>query len=238
MSENISPNGQAINWHAIENFVGFGRHGAPIVFIGLEEGLSSVAGLEDDLLARSHYGEFEDLLVAQSGLDGPLRFFGPNPKCQRTWRPMCHLLLRREGEQNITAEKRSRYQADRLGRIDGDSLLCELMPYPNPSTSVWLYGERYPSREAYYKAMLPSRITLLRNAIFKARPEIVVCYGKSAWSDFQRLTPDVAWRVQSGFMVGEYQESRIVLAPHFSQRTFNTVAQLDTFSNVALGISG
>jgi hypothetical protein len=49
-------NDTSINWTAIENFIGFGRPGAPVLFLGMEEGLSAGASLDDDPRARANYG--------------------------------------------------------------------------------------------------------------------------------------------------------------------------------------
>ena len=36
-----------INWHVIESFVGYGCRDAPVVFIGIEEGLADESALEN-----------------------------------------------------------------------------------------------------------------------------------------------------------------------------------------------
>jgi hypothetical protein len=43
-------------------------------------------------------------------------------------------MLKRENAPQIDNAARCRYQADRLGREDGDTLLSELLPYSNPNT--------------------------------------------------------------------------------------------------------
>lgn len=121
----------SIDWERIENFIGFGRPGAPVVFLGMEEGLRRDADLLADIQARSTYKPYMDLGEAQTQLDGPGAYFGPTPITQNTWRPMCHLMLRRAGNRHPTLEQRRRYQADLLGRRNGDSLLTELLPYPH-----------------------------------------------------------------------------------------------------------
>jgi hypothetical protein len=43
----------AINWERIESFIGYGRRDAPVVFIGMEEGLADKSALKNDLIRRS-----------------------------------------------------------------------------------------------------------------------------------------------------------------------------------------
>ncbi len=78
---------------------------------------------------------------AQSSLADCNKYFGPNAVCQRTWRPMCHLMLRRAGISNPTKEQRTRYQAEKLGRTTGETLLAELMPYACHDKGSWPYSE-------------------------------------------------------------------------------------------------
>jgi hypothetical protein len=196
----------------------------------MEEGLSAGASLDDDLLARTAYEPYEDLLEGQTALGSPQRFFGDNPKAQRTWRPMCHLMLRRSGIREIDNAARCRYQADRLGRRDGDTLLAELLPYPNPNTKIWHYADRFATRDM----MVNARVALLKRAFSDARFELVVAYGVANWQHYVRIFDVSKWTSNGSFRVGYHGDSRIVLAPHLSTRAFNTSAQLDAFADLAL----
>ena len=75
------------DWERIENFIGYGRPDAPVVFLGMEEGLRRDADLLADLLARSAFEPYMDLVQAQSELDGPSSYFGEGAITQKTWRP-------------------------------------------------------------------------------------------------------------------------------------------------------
>jgi hypothetical protein len=220
-----------IDWDAIENFIGFGNANAEVLFLGMEEGLSPGVALEDDLKARAGYAQYEDLYDAQSLLEDCGRFFGPAPLCQRTWRPMCHLMLRRETNEPLDNKKRTRYQADRLGRRDGQTLLAELLPYPNPNTGTWLYGPYgRPSRAE----LVERRIALLKEALQFANFKIAVAYGTGNWMYYRNVFPSIAWKQHGCFLVGNDADTRFVLTPHFSTRAFNTEAQLDAFAEVCL----
>src|ERR1700722_20191915 len=224
----------SIDWERFENFVGFGSPSASVVFIGMEEGIQRDADLIADLELRSTYEPYMDLAEAQAALGKPSGFFGADAKTQRTWRPMCHLMLRREGVAQPTLDQRVRYQADRLGRRDGDTLLTELLPYPHSDTGQWLYERfgRFATREAYNSEMLPRRVALLRRVLSGGAAELIVAYGKSHWGDFKSLIPTpVTWQPQSSFEVARWDGKRAVLAPHFATAALNTDEDLNVFAN-------
>ena len=223
-----------INWERIESFVGFGSPQAKVLFLGFEEGLQREADLGADLTERSAYGSFEDLYEVQTALGTASKFFGPDPKSQRTWRPMCHLMLRLDGIASPTKEQRSRYQADRLGRRDGETLLAELYPYPSSSTQEWPYAERFRSRQLYYADMLEKRSALLRDVIGAGDLSLIVCYTKMAWPAYRAMLQIDKWQAQGDFEVGRYGDAQVVLSPAFSGRRFNTDMQLQSFSEIAL----
>jgi hypothetical protein len=135
-----------------------------------------------------------------------------------------------------TGEQRRTYRALRLGRANGGTLLTELLPYPHPKRSDWLYGRfgRYQTREAYSEALLPARVDLLRCVLDEAHRELVVCYGKDAWAEYSLLFDGVTWIDDGRFRRGMLGATRIVLTPHFSGRDFNTDEQLAALANVAL----
>lgn len=205
----------------------------------MEEGLKNPDDLDTDLAIRSTYRDAAmDLEVAHRGIVGSEHHFDPDraPR-QPTWRVMADVMLRREHPATTpTDADRRRYRALRLGRSDGDSLLTELLPYPHPKTSDWLYArfERYPSRDAYMHAMLPMRLQLLRGMLVEGRRELIVCYGKHNWPHYQNLLDGVSWVDIGPYRVGEMARTRVVLTTHFSGRGFNTDAQLATLAGVAL----
>lgn len=227
----------AINWAAIESFVGFGPPDAPYVFIGMEEGLNKDADLVLDLQTRSSYQPYMDLLAAQNALSTSSQYLGESAKCQRTWRPMCDLMLRFEGKLP-TGSMRNRYQGTRLGRIPGDTLLSELLPYPrNKTGQEWPYAAlgRYRSFEEYKDAILWDRISLLRTALGAHPRRLIVCYGSSYWADYERLVNVKQWHASGTFRFGKEEtlNAGVVLARHFSDREFNSDEQLAQFFMIA-----
>jgi len=226
------------DWERIESFIGFGRQDAQVVFIGMEEGLKDAAALDEDLAIRSTYASpIMDLKEAHRGIAGTENYFEPEqtPR-QPTWRVIADLMLRRDGNPHPTGDDRRRYRALRLGRHDGDALLAELLPYPHPKSSDWLYARfgRYATRADYENAMLPARKTLLRAVIAEHQREIVVCYGKAHWPHYQDLVDDIRWRDVGPHRVGEGTGLRVVLTTHFSGRAFNADARLAQFAHLAL----
>jgi hypothetical protein len=229
----------AINWKRIEGFIGFGRRDAPVVFVGMEEGLKDAGALDEDLLIRSGYATpVMDLKEAHRGIAGTERYFDPDfaPR-QPTWRVMADLMLRRAGNLSPNSDDRRRYRALHLGRAHGDTLLTELLPYPHPKASDWLYKRfgKFRTREDYVREMLPSRIELLRGVLAESNRQLVVCYGKAHWEHYQRLFQARTWADEGSFRVADAGITRVVLTPHFSSLAFNTDAQLAQLHAVTLG---
>lgn len=75
---------------------------------------------------------------------------------------MADLMLHFEGKTFSNSEERKAartpYRAKRLGRLDGDSLLAELLPYPHRKTSSGLYDQfkRFATRMSTSQRCCPS----------------------------------------------------------------------------------
>lgn len=218
MSQDEAP----ILWSRIEQFIGYGRADAPVVFLGMEEGGNNDR-LYEDLIGRSRLAQFSEIKH--------------QPTTQRTWRPMCDLMLRRGGIVNPTKQERLIYQQEQLGKRDGKTLVAELMPYPSRRASDWpeIYAQRFPNRKSYLEGLAPKRSKLLRD-LFRAAPrELIVCYGKEHWNHYRSIfdlpaKPGSLAQVE----VCEWGSTRIVFAPHFSGRAFNSETQLADFARLAL----
>jgi hypothetical protein len=225
----------AIDWRVIESFVGFGPSNAPNIFIGMEEGLEDDIDLEFDLRVRSTYAPYMDLLRAQSELGAASKYVGSHAICQKTWRPMADLMLRLEGK-TPTLEGRNLYQGERLGRIPGQTLLCELLPYPRKNTKGrdWEYRafNRFESFADYRDALLDDRINLLRNAIHAHPRKLIVCYGKKYWADYERLVRVERWERHGRFQYGKAGHTAVVMGWHLSGRAFNSDDQLAEFYRI------
>lgn len=178
-----------------------------------------------------------DLNQAHLGIADTAKYFDPDraPRQPTRW-VMADLMLRRSGNHSPTGADRRRYRALDLGRLHGDSLLTELLPYPHPQRSNWLYKrfEKYETREDSTREMLPRRQALLRSVIASAPRELIVCYGKGNWPKFQELFDDDSWSDIEPFRVGGEGGTRVVLTTHFSGYGFNADVQLRKLPGVAL----
>lgn len=231
-----------IDWDRIEGFIGYGNDEAPIVFVGMEEGLADAESLDSDLQFRSTYDSpIMDVEVAHRGLtDGPALFVD-SPRAQRTWWVMADLMLHYEGK--LPADKaarsaaRTRYRAKRLGRQGGDTLLAELLRYPHPAIDDWLYAKykKYASRDEYEARLLDERVGLLREVLGSHLRSAIICYGKSYWDTFKRLFRDATpWTRIEGFECATWRGAKVTLTDHFVYKSFNSDAELDAFAGVAL----
>lgn len=228
-----------IDWPRIEQFIGYGRLDAPVVFVGMEEGLADEAGLQNDLLLRSRFEPVMDSKEALCGIVGGEALFSETPRRQPTWRVMADVMLHFDGQRFSSPAERSSarksYRATRLGRSEGETLLTELLPYPHRNTGSWLYVERYKDREAYVAAILPARLTMLHDVLGKYPRKAIICYGRADWGNFKRLFPDATpWKSVDRFQCAEWREAKVTLTDHFVTKHFNTDAQLDELSAVAL----
>jgi hypothetical protein len=231
-----------IDWRRIESFVGYGNVQAPVVFVGLEEGLARPEALRQDLLWRSTFKPVMDVGKAHEGLaDGP-SLFSDRPRRQPTWRVMADAMLHYDGaifpDPKDRSLERKLYRRCDLGRGFGDALLVELLPYPNKKKTDWPYSDRFPSREDYIAAILPKRLKLISRVLAGNPRTAIICYGQSAWPSFKQLFPsDAKWKVVSGryniFECATWKGAKVTLTYHFS-RYFNTDKQLDELSDVAL----
>ncbi len=107
-------------------FIGYGTLDADIWFLGMEE----AGGGETNIRTRLKFHPVMDNAEAHKMFGVTYLHWGKR-KIQRTWRGMCYIMLCLEGNEP-TAENIRAYQAEKLGRYGGNTLLTELMPIPKP----------------------------------------------------------------------------------------------------------
>jgi len=188
--------------------------------------MEEAGGSEDNIRARLRFRQVEDCAEAHQIL-GITKHHTGKKIIQPTWRGICYLMLRLEG-QPVDRESIRAYQANHLGRFHGNSLLCELMPIPKPRVDEWEYEElipQFPSLGAYHQVVKPRRIRYLRGLIRERQPRIVVCYGKgpgeSCWAAYRELFPHLEFSRDGQFMVARTESTVAVLTPHLASRTMN-----------------
>lgn len=210
-----------IKWDVIENFIGYGRKDAPVVFIGMEEGLAASEDIEENLLRRSAYGIVKDLRPQTT-------------KLQSTWRVMCELMLMRAGIEVPGVEEKRQYQTHRLGSSDGDTLLSELLPYPKSKRSDWpnIYRQRYETQEDYIHQMVPRRQRLISSLFADVSRELIVIYGKEHFERYQGIFGD-NWSAQPPFLRTTAFGARVLVSPHLTSISF--AKHRKRFFELALG---
>ncbi len=135
-----------------DRFQGYGNKNGKYWILGIEEGGGSLEELKERAVL---FSEVEDLYEAHDKLGRAHEMARHVP----TWRVMSKLIMALNGEPEWAAVESAReYQAEKLGRRDGESFLAELMPFPSPSTGQWPYESIYPDRDAYNEALRPGRI--------------------------------------------------------------------------------
>jgi hypothetical protein len=203
-------------------FIGYGNLNADVWFLGMEEG----GGGEENIRARLKFQPVEDCAEAHKIL-GITKFHSGRKVIQRTWRGMGYIMLSLEGKP-VDRESIRNYQADYLGRFQGNSLLCELMPIPKPKISIWGYETlipQYKSAEEYYRVEKPRRVEYLHGLIQEYRPKVLIGYGqgsaKSYWQAYRELFPELTFFEHGQFLVARGGNIVVVLTDHFTSKTMN-----------------
>ena len=168
----------------IAKFAGYGNLGAPLWFIGMEEGGGKdVLELERRVRAWAARGRLplEDLAGFHHVIGASEYFLPPYP-LQRTWRSLCRTLQAWLGSSTDTASIKNA-QAHVLGAFDGKACLLELLPLPATDISSWPYVSlalEHPAlsdRTRYTAAYTRPRTEMLRALTTRAQPIAVVFYG-------------------------------------------------------------
>jgi hypothetical protein len=245
-NENASKELGTPDFKKIEGFLGYGNPNAPIVFIGLEEGLADVRRLDGDLRYRSTFSKsVMDVFGAHLGLAKGRKLFGDKPRGQRTWRVIADVLLRWEDRvpegKKDRAALRKQYRGNVLGDEDDLALLLELLPLPHVNSKHWLYKRynRYNDRDDYEAKIIDKRLDLLRDAVAQCERKAIICYGHKSWNDFKRLFPeDTEWGEHQGgfgkYLSAEWNGAKVTLTNHFASKDFNRDDQLDELAAVVL----
>ena len=197
-------------------FLGYGDPGAPVWFLGMEEGArTETLSLDENIQRRAEsFVEVMDLEMAHSSqlLNAPLST--PSP----TWQWMAKIMLGLKGRDLEDTAEANVYVATRLGRSGQETLLAELLPLPSPDASAWPveYHRWFRTRPAYRDRVVPWRLRLLARRVAELRPRLVIAYGSTNWLSYRRLFTDVEFRrapeVDDRFLVGRSGETVVVLS--------------------------
>lgn len=162
---------------------GYGSYSGRYWFIGKEEGGGkSFEEVNRRLSVWRNAGgrEFDDLREFHIKI-GVEQYFLPRVTLQATWSRLIRILLAAES-QVVSNEQVRDYQAEFLGRRDGDTCLLEFLPLPSPGGADWLYREhsnltQLRAREAYKEHYAKTRARHLKELISKYEPRAVVFYS-------------------------------------------------------------
>jgi len=185
------------------DFMGYGNLEAPVWFIGPEERLleDTEKGIVQHLETRRSFERVECLRSVHIHKLKELTFHRPEPKPQKTWKPMCWIMLwlANRDPKRSTSDALD-YQRCHLGVTGGKTFLTELLPLPKkgirPCDWPVLYSREFgfQSLEDYRARVLPCRLEMLRALVERYSPPAIVCYGKASWGDYEKLfgkfTPD------------------------------------------------
>src|SRR5690349_21386464 len=109
------------------------------------------------------------------------------------------------------------YITNSLGKKDGHCFLAELMPLPRKRYGAWppCYATWWPTSQAYERAVMPARVSLLQRMIREHRPKWVVAYGKTHHAGYKSVFPDASWFENRRLTFGRspLTDTRIALVP-------------------------
>lgn len=172
----------------ISTFYGYGNPKSDFWFVGMEEGTGP--SWENHVEPRFHAwhergsAQFEDLRGYHEAIGVP-ELFNPPVTIQSTWRRLIQTVLAFHGEDATNSQSIASYQANELGRAQGETCLPELLPLPARSTGAWPYAhlaDELPflaTRALYREQTLPARIAGLRSLIEQHRPHHLVFYART-----------------------------------------------------------
>jgi hypothetical protein len=212
----------------ILQFIGYGRLAAPIWFVGLEEGLSSLepADLAHNLKARGKWDEVMDLERAHLLLhhNGEPMQIAIKPPRTQTWTWMAKIAEALASSPDWDDRGAAgRYVRRRLGRSDpaiGETLLTELSPIPSKRVAEnQKWRDFFRRIDPECDRIIINRLVKLRALIDQHRPPFVFCYGSENPEPsqlFKRLFPTRTWRrVAKKSQMSESDGRFAVLMPFF-----------------------
>jgi hypothetical protein len=176
----------------VSDYFGYGNLNSPYWFIGKEEG-GSVTLAENNLRISKWVDMGSpttlDTYVYHKNLGVSDYEFS---RIQPTYTKIIQILLHLDGSGSDMDVRRA-FQAGKLGRVDANHALLELMPLASRSTGLWLWKEQVSkalnlhTRKQYWETIMPKRIVALKDLIAKYKPKLVLFYSTqsdyiNAWS--------------------------------------------------------
>jgi hypothetical protein len=162
------------------DFYGYGNPEADYWFVGMEEGgVNTITDFYDHYI-RDWGKEASIDILTGINQEAKIKYFSEGAKIQRTWGRLIRIILSIKN-QKLDIEIIRNFQKDKLGRIEGNNFLLELLPLPNKNMSEWLYGclgiPTLMTREIYSDFYLQKRIEGIQNLIVEGKPKVVIFYS-------------------------------------------------------------
>lgn len=203
----------------MRRFIGFGSPKAPTWFIGLEQGGGeNLAELDRRLSAwvdvgAAPFGDFQEYCRRI----GERRWHGDTPRIQSTLGKLVRVVLASQGIEP-TPEVVRKYQAQRFGCANEQTVIAELMPLPSRSLSDWIYAATgvpgLETRDAYVREYRPLRTELLRAAISIYAPRAVVFMGLTESETWAQIAASEFADGPAGALWASSGVTRFVIAKH------------------------
>jgi uncharacterized protein len=200
------------------SFHGFGNPRGDFWFVGMEE---QGEGTDLELRWRLSFEPVDDLMAVHHRWEQ----FNPDDRkfnAERlipTWATMSKIVLRLKGHSDWTrSEEVRRYQSERLGRLNGETFLTEILPLPARSRQDWTAQARFVTRDEYEAEVRPNRIAMIRDLCRLHSPRYVFCYGAANWAYHKEIFNDVSFEpiVDGRAILGRTASSMIVLTQFFA----------------------
>lgn len=169
--------------------IGYGNLDAPYWLLGREEHTDAPVV---EIPLRLQGPPLEDLHAAHEKLPEGLQWFGEKPSLQATWHKLIVALLTATGRPAEEADVRA-YQATKLGRTAGETLMMTLYPLPAQGIKApWPYADatdlpHLATRAAYEEDVWLARAAWLQKLAKEHHPKWVLGYGKQLWPKFKRI---------------------------------------------------
>ncbi len=177
----------------IEGSWGYGNPAGDLWFVGMEQGGgTSFEEIQRRLAAWDKAGRapFDDIHEYCLAI-GELRWTGPNPRIQPTWKHLIRIVLAARGAE-VSPDTIRRYQVESFARRAGTTCLLELLPLPSRNMATWRFHEwtqmpKLQDRATYLAKVGDRREAGLRHLIDRHAPRAVVFYGLGYLERWQRI---------------------------------------------------
>jgi len=180
-----------------DKFLGYGNINAPIWFIGMEPSAPNSTELVKkffDVWVKRGSPDIDDVRDSHLQIDKNhySELFLGKIKYQKTWGGLIKILFALNGKKDFTTDDVKQYQSDKLGRLNSDHCLLELLPLPSPNNTAGklekLYSNFINTRKEYEKKYLPSRVLKIKSLIKFKKPKLILFYGFKYLSNFEQIS--------------------------------------------------